>query len=99
MITQIRDDASIGADRYGGLNALANGVRVQVLKNNGTVVQELDGGQPIRSFADWQKHDNDGDPQVKSRLSVADDTYNVTSIRWTFYEDTRRPFIRTRGGR
>ena len=78
LITYIQDSGNFSVSTYGNGVVLTNGLRVVVRHADDTLVQAIDGGEPIKSNADWSSLCYD-----INYLSFGTGD-NALAVRWTF---------------
>jgi hypothetical protein len=78
LITYIQDTGNFAVSTYGNGITLGVGLRVVVRHADDTLVQALDGGEPIKSNADWSSLCYD----INYHSFGTGD--NALAVRWTF---------------
>jgi hypothetical protein len=78
LITYIQDTGNFAVSTYGNGVVLTVGLRVVVRNINDALVQALDGGEPVKSNADWSSLCYDINYHS---FGVGD---NALAVRWTF---------------
>ena len=78
LITYIQDTGNFSVSTYGNGVILTNGIRVVVRHADDTLIQAIDGGEPIKANADWSSLCYDINYHS---FGVGD---NALAVRWTF---------------
>ena len=85
MTISIASSGAFNADKYGGLTALTNGVRILVKNSDGSTKYALDGGAGIIQNADWTQQCFDQDD-----INIQGTDY-FRCWRYTFLRDLDQP--------
>lgn len=78
IVVQVRDNATLAAEKYGGLAELTNGIMLELKDSEGTTILDLLDGRNINSLADWGGYCYDVNPSAWGNGD------NFAQIRWTF---------------
>ena len=91
MIIHIEDDAQVTAEKYGGLAALTNGLKIRVMNSDGVVLDLLN-GLTIKSNGHFGKYCYD--------VNILDFAVGnkMVSSRWTFSKSGRPLDVSGYGG-
>jgi hypothetical protein len=88
ILVQIKDTVQVVADNYGGIAALANGIRVRVRDiDSAVVVLDLCDGEPPKTNGAWARKCFD----VSYSVFGAGDQY--VDVRWTFAKSGKPLFL------
>jgi len=77
-IVHVADGSIFSAEKYGGIAALTNGIRIVILDADDDIICDLTDGLPIKSNGEWGRVCFDA---VPSNYGQGDEYLNV---RWTF---------------
>ena len=87
LLIHIEDVGTIGAEEYGARSTLTSGVRIQYTKDGTTY--DLDGGEGVKSNADWSRCCYD---MTNQSFGAGN---NFVAVRWTFTKSTEPLLLRS----